>query len=327
MTTTIILLSVFRKFFESINLEDSKETANDITSKYIGRITETREEQTLYLGESDRIFLKDVIQVKNPIIPKEKLSNSQKRIIFASDFFIKKLNEKLNDIMSETSKYNYLNKIYKVFIEQFNILAVKTDDINEAFIIFETLNARGKDLETADLLKNHLFRISDSKIDDIKEEWKIMLSKLGKIDPTTYIRHYWNSQNIFLREKDLYKIMRKNITSPKKCFELVKDLSFLAEVYSNLVNPREESYFSNDINKKLIILKDLSAKTFYPILLALTKQNFEDKEILKILSVLEVLVVRNFVVAQKVTNIYELKFSKIAFKISQEKLIKIDDII
>ncbi|WP_348735417.1 DUF262 domain-containing protein [Spiroplasma endosymbiont of Ammophila pubescens] len=58
MTTTIILLSVFRKFFESINLEDSKETANDITSKYIGRITETREEQTLYLGESDRIFLK-----------------------------------------------------------------------------------------------------------------------------------------------------------------------------------------------------------------------------------------------------------------------------
>ncbi len=107
----------------------------------------------------------------------------------------------------------------------------------------------------------------------------------------------------------------------------MKDLSFLAEVYSNLVNPREESYFSNDINKKLIILKDLSAKTFYPILLALTKQNFEDKEILKILSVLEVLVVRNFVVAQKVANIYELEFSKIAFKISQEKLIKIDDII
>ncbi|ALA97401.1 Spiroplasmavirus-related protein [Spiroplasma kunkelii CR2-3x] len=44
-------------------------------------------------------FLKDVIQVKNPIIPKEKLSNSQKRIIFARDFFIKKLNEKLNDTM------------------------------------------------------------------------------------------------------------------------------------------------------------------------------------------------------------------------------------
>ncbi|AXF96657.1 hypothetical protein SDAV_001704 [Spiroplasma phoeniceum P40] len=88
MTTTIILLSVFRKFFESINLEDLKETANYITSKYIGRITETREEQTLYLGESDRIFFKDVIQFKNPIIPKEKLSNSQKRIIFSRDFFL-----------------------------------------------------------------------------------------------------------------------------------------------------------------------------------------------------------------------------------------------
>ncbi|ALA97400.1 hypothetical protein SKUN_00499 [Spiroplasma kunkelii CR2-3x] len=58
MTTTIILLLVFRKFFKSINLEDLKETANDITSKYIGRITKTHEQQTLYLGESDRIFFK-----------------------------------------------------------------------------------------------------------------------------------------------------------------------------------------------------------------------------------------------------------------------------
>ena len=32
-------------------------------------------------------------------------------------------------------------------------MTVETDDINEAYIIFESLNARGKALETADLLK------------------------------------------------------------------------------------------------------------------------------------------------------------------------------
>ena len=30
---------------------------------------------------------------------------------------------------------------------------IETDEINEDFIIFETLNARGKELETSDLLK------------------------------------------------------------------------------------------------------------------------------------------------------------------------------
>lgn len=46
---------------------------------------------------------------------------------------------------------------------------VETDDFNEAFIIFETLNARGKDLETADLLKNHLFKIANKKVGEVKK--------------------------------------------------------------------------------------------------------------------------------------------------------------
>lgn len=48
------------------------------------------------------------------------------------------------------------------------VMYVETDDINEAFIIFETLNARGKELETSDLLKNHVFRIGGPKINKYK---------------------------------------------------------------------------------------------------------------------------------------------------------------
>ncbi len=82
---------------------------------------------------------------------------------------------------------------------------VETDDINEAFIIFETLNARGKDLETSDLLKNHLFRISGNSLGIVKEKWQQTIDNLDKIDTTKFIRHYWNSISEFTREKDLYK--------------------------------------------------------------------------------------------------------------------------
>ena len=35
---------------------------------------------------------------------------------------------------------------------------IEATKLEEAFIIFETLNARGKDLETADLLKKFVFQ-------------------------------------------------------------------------------------------------------------------------------------------------------------------------
>lgn len=37
-------------------------------------------------------------------------------------------------------------------------MTVETDNINETYIIFESLNTRGKALETVDLLKNHILR-------------------------------------------------------------------------------------------------------------------------------------------------------------------------
>ena len=82
---------------------------------------------------------------------------------------------------------------------------VETDDINEAFIIFETLNARGKDLETSDLLKNHLFRVANKNIEKIKRTWLETVDNLENIDITKFLRHYWNSRFSFTREKELYK--------------------------------------------------------------------------------------------------------------------------
>ena len=39
------------------------------------------------------------------------------------------------------------------------VIIVELDNEDEAYIIFETLNTRGKDLAVQDLLKNHLTRL------------------------------------------------------------------------------------------------------------------------------------------------------------------------
>ena len=81
-------------------------------------------------------------------------------------------------------------------------MTVETDDINEAYIIFESLNARGKALETADLLKNHILRKAQNDLSSATETWNTIIDNLDNIDPTKFIRYYWNSTKKFAREKD-----------------------------------------------------------------------------------------------------------------------------
>ncbi|EAK9762703.1 DUF262 domain-containing protein, partial [Listeria monocytogenes] len=197
---------------------------------------------------------------------------------------------------------------------------VETDDFNEAFIIFETLNARGKDLETADLLKNHLFKIANKKVGEVKKNWKQMLEFIGTVDTTKYIRHFWNSQNVFIREKDLYKEIRKKITTQFEAIIFIDDLVRLSEVYGGMKNPAEDNFFETDSQQVLNDLKRLGAKSFYPIILAMVKKDYGPNEIYEVLSAIEVLVVRNFVISGLVANKYETEFSKIAFKIYQEEV-------
>ena len=46
-----------------------------------------------------------------------------------------------------------LNRYFEAFFERFKVMYIEATKLEEAFIILKTLNARGKDLETADLLK------------------------------------------------------------------------------------------------------------------------------------------------------------------------------
>ena len=107
---------------------------------------------------------------------------------------------------------------------------VETDDINEAFIIFETLNDRGKALETADLLKNHVLRRAGDRIDIVKGHWENILDILDNIDTTKFIRHYWNATSKFTRERDLYKKIRDKISNAKESEEFTFNLTKAAKV-------------------------------------------------------------------------------------------------
>lgn len=51
--------------------------------------------------------------------------------------------------------YPYRNSL----LDRFEVMYLETNDLGESYVIFETLNARGQELETSDLLKT-MFSVS-----------------------------------------------------------------------------------------------------------------------------------------------------------------------
>lgn len=333
-TTAVVFLSVLKDIFNSIYHEGSHEGARnkveDIRLKYIGRYSDEENELKLHLGKSDLQYFREYIQngkIQNSSKPKIK---SHLRIYNAYNYLKDKVFESCNLETEKdlVQKYKDVLNVYDTFIKKFNVLYVETDDINEAFIIFETLNARGKDLETSDLLKNHLFRQSASKIERVKDLWQKMSDTLENNDTTKFIRSYWNSRNQFIREKNLYKKIRETIKYPRDAELVVENLERVSPVYVALISPNTDTYFLDaELNLMLKNLKTLSASSFYPIVLAMFSNDYEEVEIKSVLKAVETLVVRNFVIAGRVANRYETTFSTIALEISGEKITTADEIV
>ena len=60
------------------------------------------------------------------------------------------------------------------------ILQEVPDELN-AFIMFETLNDRGRRTSQSDLLKNYLFREADDRISEAQQKWSGMVGKIESI--------------------------------------------------------------------------------------------------------------------------------------------------
>ena len=327
ISTAIILLDILRTKFKEIadskNNNDANDDAEDINTRSIGRVSETKKEQYLSMGGVDKEFFIKYIQARGPInyndkkFEKKRLKPSNYNIFYASKFFEDKISKFITK--KTPNEYIELNKLYQCLINQFILMTVETDDINEAYIIFESLNARGKALETADLLKNHILRKAHNDLSSATETWNTIIDNLDNIDPTKFIRYYWNSTKKFAREKDLFKSLRKDISSQSDVNTLLSNLRSLSKVCAAILHPDDNKEFDlTELNERLLEMQKLDASSYIPIIFALRLQNYSEEDINEVLKAIETLIVRNFVVSGLVANKYELEFAQIAKSISDK---------
>jgi uncharacterized protein with ParB-like and HNH nuclease domain len=69
-----------------------------------------------------------------------------------------------------------LDAIWQSLLEEFKVVEIGLDELDDAQVIFETLNDRGEPLLAADLVRNNIFQRADARGEDaealFKEHWK-----------------------------------------------------------------------------------------------------------------------------------------------------------
>ena len=206
------------------------------------------------VNENPKPFFQQRIQQKEIDFSSIPQSVEEKRLLYAYNFFDRQLKESaLLKAMRERNpgmeEINYIDAL-KAFRDQIlkcKVIYVTVKSFDDAYTIFEVLNAKGKDLSPIDIIKNSIFSILTDKepLDIASEKWaktKNAIKKCENTDFNTFYRHYWLSKYCLSTSRKLVANFEKYI--PKTIEEyskLVDDMEIAAKDYSEIVSP--------DINK------------------------------------------------------------------------------
>lgn len=173
-----------------------------------------------------------------------------------------------------------LKKFVVFVLYKTTFIRIQTSDISDALKIFETINQRGKGLDSMDLLKNMVFRQVDrSKFKELNMKWKSITDLLEKIDekPLRFLRYFimanydtYNGKDGILREDQIYTWLSNNNAQcryEEAPFQFVRKMLQNVDLYVKCRKPDDTSE-GNVHLKNIPLLAGKSYKLHLMLLLA-----------------------------------------------------------
>lgn len=325
ISTLMLLILAALKQIKNLAIGDEEASNNarveGLLASYIGKIDPVtlRYDNILVLNRNNDEFYRDWL-VKFDTSKIRGLKTTDKLMRNAFLFFEGKLKGKY-----KTGK-EYAEFIQKVADGLYFTKIVVSDELN-AFRVFETLNARGVQLSSADLLKNYLFSLVDEdglhsgRVEVLEEKWSKLISIIKAEKLTEFLRYYWNSKNKSIRSNDVYRTIRSSIKKDTEVFALVDDMIRYSDVYMALFDCNDEMWRDDlDLRKQIALLNlfrlrqpisSLMAAFFY-----LDREKFK-----KLIGVILNICFRYNVISDKNPNDQDVPFNNLAVFISSNKVL------
>lgn len=277
LTTIFILLILLRnKARESQNARFADEINNTLL---VNQYKDGADYYKLMPTQVDRTTYQNFIN-GNP-------HEFENQLTRAYDFFDKKL--KQVELEPE--------KLKKIITSYFSVVSIVLDTDDNPYLVFESLNAKGRPLTQADLIRNYFFmRIHVDKQDEVYNSfWHPMQTALNE-NLTEYIRHFLMRGGTIIKQGDVYYALKESV-STTNAIDYLKELKKYSTYYQRLIYPEFETDL--ELQKYFRRLNRIEVTTAYPLLLSFYS-NYADNKITKdefvtILKTLENYLIRRFV--------------------------------
>lgn len=303
LTTISILLAAIR---EKAASTDDGVTEGIVGDLLINRHYKNPDDLKLVPTQADRAAYSALIYQKDKSIYEES------KIIQAYHFFLKKLAGK-DDEGNAISSAKTLQTIQQTL----QVVMINLSESDDPYLIFESLNHKGKPLSQADLVRNYvLMRFSHSTSTGGEQEavyndyWQPMESNLED-SMADFLRHFSMRHGANVRKGEIYISSKKEFSeldSPNDVRAKLAEMKQASLAYRKFLYPNEEG--NAKLSKRLEGIQGLDQKAAYPFLLRLYRnleqQVFCDAALANCLDVLESFFVRRSVCAVPTNSLNKL---------------------
>lgn len=302
LTTITLILAAIRNCFIALKDED---LAKGIQN-FVVRPNVDNKDEFILNSETSFPYLQTHIQGYNGLQVQCDVGSEEENLKTAFDYIVTSLNIALPrpiaqgdvqqlELFSYNDKEPTIAKLKEVRdkVLSLKLVFIQLDNEDDAYLIFETLNARGRDLTTSDLVKNHLLKKLKSKTsthDSAKLMWNRIVKRFDdagfKNGMDQFLYHFWLSGRQYVTDKKLFSELKDSTNDVKSAEGLLEELQVNSEYYLSMIAPRTYKWRAEEtrVAQSLIALERFTVKQQSSMVLALMRAYREKKLSLKMLT-------------------------------------------
>lgn len=248
LTTITMMLCALRDVFAAEGLVGPA----DGLHRLIERPDINNELQYVLQTETSYPYLQEYIQEREPPAASRTVGDEETRLREAFEYLIGNLREVVSGItdnpaLSEKRKRAEIEKqlvAIRTKILRLKLIVITLDSEENAYVIFETMNTRGKDLNITDLARTIITRlipVRNRKVDRPKERFSAIIESFeaseAPISMRSFIHHYWLSKYDYTSERKLYKAFKAKVRTRQEAKAVLDSLESDAVLYRVIHEP------------------------------------------------------------------------------------------
>jgi hypothetical protein len=283
ITTIAIMFAVLRDQFRILG----EETLADGVHRYLEKPDRNNERRFTLRSDSDSVYLAQAVFTEDPDQSLTPTSEEDSAISKALAGIRELVQE---EVAKRRNPKNWLLE-FRDRLLGLQVIWIENSSEDDAYVIFETLNSRGMDLEVVDLLKNLLLNrlrsSGNTAADNARTNWDKMRNDLEasdtgeRINPNRFILHWWLSQEEYVAERKLFPAIRKKVKSKATAQTRLDSLVRDSPLYRAVLEPSSRGWPMEEAAAKraLEALSIFGVVQPAPLLLSLVRARADDTKL------------------------------------------------